>query len=197
MAKCLGITGGIGAGKTTISRIFQSLGVPVFDADAEAKDSYNDAEVQKKITLTFGEGIFIDQKLQPKILASKVFAFPDQLKKLEAIIHPLVHERWEKFAQLHSEMPYIIRENAILIQSGGHLTCDKVLLITAPLENRIARVMSRSKLSREAIEDRIQHQWSDEQLLPFVHFVIENKHNPSPDEALIPQVIQMDKWMKS
>jgi dephospho-CoA kinase len=197
MTKCLGITGGIGAGKTTISRIFQTLGVPVFDADAEAKDCYNDVEVQNKISLTFGEGIFIDQKLQSKILAAKVFAFPDELKKLENIIHPMVHQRWEKFAQLHSDRPYIIRENAILIPSGGHLTCDKVLLITAPLEDRIARVMSRSKLTREAITDRIQHQWTDEKLLPFSHFVIENNQHPTPSEALIPQVIQIDQSMKS
>lgn len=196
MAKCLGVTGGIGAGKTTISKIFQTLGIPVFDADNEAKACYKDHEVIEEISSTFGHDIFIDRVLQPKILASKVFAFKDQLKKLESIIHPKVHDRWTLFAQTHSWRPYIIRENAILIPSDGHLTCDKVLLITAPLEDRVNRVMGRSKITREAILNRISHQWSDERMRPFCHFVIENKQTPSALDALIPQVMIIDEIMK-
>jgi len=196
MAKCLGITGGMGAGKTTVSKIFQTLGVPLFDADAEAKACYKDPKVIEEISGTFGHDIFIDGVLQPKVLASKVFAFKDQLQKLESIIHPRVHDRWIEFATKHDEQPYIIRENAILIPSNGHLTCDTVLLITAPLEDRINRVMGRSKITREAILERISHQWPDERMLPFCHFVIENKQVPSAVDALIPQVMIIDEFMK-
>jgi dephospho-CoA kinase len=197
MAKCLGITGGIGAGKTTVSKIFQTLNIPVFDADVEAKACYQDADTIAEISATFGQDIFINDVLQPKVLASKVFAFKDKLKKLESIIHPKVHNRWIEFAAKHDEHPYIIRENAILIPSGGHLTCDKVLLITAPLEDRINRVMARSRLTRDAILDRINHQWSDEEMQPYCHFVIENKEAPSVLEAIIPQVIEIDQYMRS
>ncbi len=197
MAKCLGITGGIGAGKTTISKIFQSLAIPIFDADSEAKACYKDAEVITEISATFGHDIFINDVLQPKVLASKVFAFKDNLKKLESIIHPRVHERWILFATRHNQQPYIIRENAILIPSGGHLTCDKVLLITAPLEDRINRVMARSRLTRDAILERINHQWSNEEMQTYCHFVIENKQAPSVLDAIIPQVIEIDQYMRS
>ncbi len=196
MAKCLGITGGIGAGKTTVSKIFQTLDVPVFDADAEAKACYKDPEVIEEISSTFGHDIFINGLLQSKVLASKVFAFKDQLQKLESIIHPKVHDRWTQFAETHSLQPYVIRENAILIPSNGHLTCDTVLLITAPLEDRINRVMGRSKITREAILERISHQWPDERMLPFCQFVIENKQVPSALDALIPQVMIIDAFMK-
>ncbi len=197
MAKCLGITGGIGAGKTTVSKIFQTLGVPVFDADAEAKACYKDPEVIKEISSTFGHNIFIDGALQPKVLASRVFAFKDKLKKLESIIHPRVHDRWIQFASNHDDQPYIIRENAILIPSEGHLTCDKVLLIKAPLEDRINRVMARSKLTREAILERINNQWSDDEMQPYCHFAIENKQEPLVLDALIPQVMEIDQQMRS
>lgn len=196
MAKCLGITGGIGAGKTTISKIFQTLDIPVFDADAEAKACYQDADTIAEISATFGHDIFINDVLQPKVLASKVFAFKDKLKKLESIIHPRVHDRWIEFAFKHDEQPYIIRENAILIPSGGHLTCDKVLLITAPLEDRINRVMARSRLTREGILERINHQWSEEKMLPYCHFVIENKQTPTILDAILPKVIEIDQHMR-
>ena len=197
MAKCLGITGGIGAGKTTVSKIFQTLDIPVFDADAEAKACYRDADTIAEISATFGHDIFINDVLQPKVLASKVFAFKDKLKKLESIIHPKVHDRWIEFAIKHGDQPYIIRENAILIPSGGHLTCDKVLLIIAPLEDRINRVMARSKITREGIIERINHQWSDDEMLPYCHFVIENKQEPLALDALIPKVIEIDQHMRS
>jgi dephospho-CoA kinase len=197
MAKCLGITGGIGAGKTTISKIFQTLNVPIFDADAEAKACYKDADTIEEISATFGHDIFIDDVLQPKVLASKVFASKDKLKKLESIIHPRVHDRWIEFAIKHVEQPYIIRENAILIPSGGHLTCDKVLLIKAPLEDRISRVMARSRLTREGIIERINNQWTDDEMQPYCHFVIENKQEPLALDAIIPQVLQLDQKMRS
>lgn len=195
--KCLGITGGIGAGKTTVSKIFRALDVPVFDADAEAKDCYNDQEVISEVSKAFGEDIFINGTLQPKILASKVFAFKDKLRQLEAIIHPRVHNRWLAFTEQHHHQPYVIRENAILIPSQGHLTCDKVLLVTAPLEDRILRVMMRSKLSRESVLERISQQWTDELMLPYCHFVLENKQNFNSNDALIPQVMQIDFEMKN
>ncbi len=197
MVKCLGITGGIGAGKTTVSKIFRSLDIPVFDADAEAKNCYNDPEVISAVSNAFGEDIFVDSILQPKILASKVFAFKDKLRQLEEIIHPRVHNRWIAFADLHGNRPYVIRENAILIPSQGHLTCDKVLLITAPLEDRISRVMLRSKMSKENVLDRISQQWTDEQMLPYCDFVLENKQGLHSEDALIPQIMKIDFEMKN
>ncbi len=197
MVKCLGITGGIGAGKTTVSKIFQSLDIPVFDADAEAKDCYKNPEVISAVSKAFGDDIFIDSILQPKILASRVFAFKDKLRQLEEIIHPRVHNRWMTFVELHYNRPYVIRENAILIPSQGHLTCDKVLLITAPMEDRISRVMLRSNISKENVLDRISQQWTDEQMLPFCHFVIENKQSVQSNGALIPQIMTIDFEMKN
>jgi len=119
------------------------------------------------------------------------------LSQLEEIIHPKVHNRWMTFAGLHSNRPYVIRENAILIPSQGHLTCDKVLLITAPLEDRISRVMLRSKMTKENVLDRISQQWTDEQMLPYCHFVIENNQGLHPNDALIPQIMKIDFEMKN
>ncbi len=179
MALCLGLTGGIGAGKSTVAKIFQSLQVPVFFADDVAKDCYNEKLIQLQVAKTFGEDLFINGQLQTQLLGPRVFGNSEELKKLEAIIHPRVHEHWLTFAEFHQKEKYVIRENAILIQSEGHLTCDKIAVVTAPLEVKIKRVMQRSHLSREQIERRIQHQWSDDRLIAFADWVITNDNQHS------------------
>jgi dephospho-CoA kinase len=179
MAKCVGLTGGIGSGKSTVAKIFLSLGIPVFFADDVAKSCYGERPIQQQVINAFGSDLYKDGQLQSKILASRVFGHPDALQKLEAIIHPRVHELWTDFTRAHSGAKYIVRENAILIASNGHLTCDKIILVTAPLEVKIQRVMQRSQLTREQIEARIQHQWTDEQLTPFADWIVANDNQNS------------------
>jgi dephospho-CoA kinase len=179
MAKCLGLTGGIGSGKSTVARIFSSLGIPVFFADDIAKSCYTEETVQTQVMEVFGNDLYLDGILQNKILASRVFGHPEELQKLESIIHPRVHQHWSKFAEKHIDAHYIVRETAILIPTNGHLTCDKIMVVTAPLEVKIERVMQRNNISRNQIEDRIRHQWSDEQLISFADWVVVNDNHHS------------------
>ncbi len=174
MTKIIGLTGGIGSGKTTIAKHFASLGVPVYIADDEAKKLMDNPEIITELKSVFGDEIIENEKIDRKALAQIVFQNPKKLKKLNSIIHPAVKLHFENWLNSHKNHPIIIKEAAILFESGSYKDCDAIITVTSPLEERINRVMKRDNTSRESILHRINNQWTDEQRISKSDYVISN-----------------------
>ena len=174
MTKIVGLTGGIGSGKSTIAAYFKKRGVPVYIADDEAKKIMNDPEVVKKVQSVFEENIIENKQLNRKKIAELVFSSPEQLKKLNSIVHPEVKKHFLDWVKKHEEHPFVIKEAAILFESGTYKDCDKIILVTAPEALKIARVMKRDNVSREQVLERMKNQWSDEKKIPLSDYVIQN-----------------------
>ena len=174
MPNIVGITGGIGSGKTRIVELFESLGVPCYIADREAKRLMNeDPGVKKAIIGLFGNEAYASGILDRTLLGNIVFTQPQKLNALNAIVHPAVAKDFKNWVD-NQHYPYVIKEVSILFETGGYKQVDKTLLITAPEEKRIARVMQRDASSKKSIIDRMQNQWSDDKKIPLADFVIEN-----------------------
>lgn len=172
--KKVGLTGGIGSGKTTIAGFFRELGIPVYIADAEAKKIMDSSPaVRTEIISLLGEKAFPNRLPNRKYIASQVFEDEKLLKSLNEIIHPRVHADFEKWTK-KQQTPYVIYEAAILFEHGGEKRCDYSILVTAPKEERIKRVMKRDGVSREMVEARMQHQWPEEEKMKLADFIIEN-----------------------
>jgi len=183
-----GITGGIGTGKSYVCAIFKALGVPVYDADLRAKQLVDESKsIKQKITEVFGTGAFSsDGEYERKFISRKIFENPDLKIALENIIHPAVREdslRW--FADLEKKQhPYALKEAALLFESGSHAELDKIIVVDAPLELRIRRILKRDGLSEHETLARIGNQWPQETKLRQADFIIQND-GTSP---LIPKV---------
>lgn len=185
----IGLTGNIGSGKTTVAQVFELLGVPVFYADDEAKKvMVTDRLLMEGIKQTFGrQAYFDDGSLNRKYISGIVFNNKAELEKLNALVHPAVFRAFDSFDQLHEDAPYVIREAAILFESGSYKMCDRAIMITAPLEVRIARVMERDGISRADVESREARQLSQEEKLKLANDVIINDGK----QLVIPQVIAL------
>ena len=162
--KIVGLTGGIGSGKSTIAGMFEVLGVPVYIADKEARDLTNRSKViRRKITKVFGKEAYKEGQLDRKYIADIVFADETLLEQLNSIIHPKVATHFARWVK-KQETAYCIKEAAILFENGGYAQCDKTILVVADKEERISRVMERDGVSRKQVEARMKHQWGrDEQ----------------------------------
>jgi dephospho-CoA kinase len=174
MTQIIGLTGGIGSGKTTLATYLKSLGIPVFIADDEAKKLMQSTEVVAEIQTVFGKAIFENGVLNRQQLAAIVFSDPEKLSQLNAIIHPAVKKQFRIWLDQFQSEPIVVYEAAILFESGSDQNCDSIITITAPLEDRITRVMQRDNSSREQVLDRINAQWTDEQRIAKSNFVVEN-----------------------
>jgi dephospho-CoA kinase len=174
MTKIIGLTGGIGSGKSSIAKHIESLGIPVYIADTEAKKILDTADVIAKVIALFGNDILENGKIDRKKIAALVFQDAEKLKKYNAIIHPEVYLHFQNWVKQHNNYPLVVKEAAILFESGSYKDCDKIILVTAPKENRIQRVMKRDAVTREAVEQRMSHQWDDETKKSMSDFVIEN-----------------------
>jgi dephospho-CoA kinase len=174
MTKIIGLTGGIGSGKTTIANHFRSLGIPVYIADEEARKIMQSSEVLDAIKEAFGDTIFENEILNRGRLAEVVFGNPDKLIVLNAIVHPAVKKHFKEWVLEHTGVPIVVYEAAILFESGNYKDFDWIITVTAPKESRIQRVMERDGVTREQVVKRINAQWSDEQRFPKSDFVIEN-----------------------
>jgi dephospho-CoA kinase len=174
MTKIIGLTGGIGSGKTTIANHFMAAGIPVYIADDEARKIMQSAEIIEEIKKTFGTTIFENGVLNRQKLAEIVFNNPDKLKLLNGIIHPAVKKHFDNWILNHKNVPFIIYEAAILFESGSYKNCDQIITVTAPLESRIKRVIQRDNTTREDVLKRINMQWTDNQRLTKSDFVVEN-----------------------
>jgi len=176
MTKIIGLTGGIGSGKTTIAHYFHSFGIPIYIADDEAKKLMDSQEVKDLVKEAFGEAIIENGLINREKLAKIVFDDQDKLKKLNAIIHPAVQTHFKNWLLENNSAAYIIYEAAILFESGNYKNCDYIITVTAPTETRIARVMKRDNTTREQILKRMNAQWIDQQRVLKSTFVIENEN---------------------
>jgi len=174
MAKIIGLTGGIGSGKSTILKYFESQGIPIYIADTEAKKIMESELVIGNIIDAFGKDTIENGKVNRSKLSSLVFNNPEKLKKLNSIIHPEVKNHFTNWVKKHEDFPIVIKEAAILFESGSYKDCDKIILVTAPKEIRIQRVINRDGISKEEVEARMKNQWTDEQKIPLSDFIIEN-----------------------
>jgi dephospho-CoA kinase len=179
MAYIIGLTGGIGSGKTTLVNYMESLGIPVFIADEEAKKAMQSPHVLEEVKTSFGNSIFENGQLNRQQLASIVFSNPDKLKELNSIIHPEVKRLFAIWLNQHKTVPFVVYEAAILFESGSYQNCDYIITVTAPLEDRITRVMQRDNCSREQVLQRINAQWTDEERAAKSNFVIDNTNSKS------------------
>ncbi len=189
----VGLTGGIGSGKSTIATVFQSLGVPIFNSDIEAKKIINnDAEVRDSIVVELGN-VYQDGVLDKVKLAEIVFNDSKALDKLNKIVHPKVAECFEEWLKENIDAPIVVKEAAILIESGAYKHTDKVVLVTAPKKIRIQRVVNRDKVSKEKVKERMRAQLSDDDKLSYADFVIINDDN----QLVILQVVELYKKLVS
>lgn len=174
--KVVGLTGGIGSGKTTVAKMFKELGVPVFIADKEAKNIMNTSkEVRKEIIKLLGNQAYNKELPDRKFIASKVFRNEELLQKLNKIIHPRVHERFFLWRD-EQDSDYVLYEAAILFESGGERYCDYTVLVTAPKSERINRVVKRDNTDAQSVEERMKRQWSERKKMKRATFIIENRN---------------------
>lgn len=189
MTKIIGLTGGIGSGKTTVANHFKQAGIPVYIADEEARRISNSPEVFQEIKNKFGEDVFDGTILNRQKMAQIVFNNSEKLSQLNAIIHPAVRKHFQDWLTAHPEAEFVLYEAAILFESESYKNCDLIITVTAPLEDRIQRVILRDKTTREQVISRINAQWDDEQRTSKSHFVIENVD-------LKTSAIEIDKILK-
>ena len=176
MIATVGLTGGIGSGKTTIANLFAlHFSIPIYIADTKAKELVaNNKQLQQEIVTLLGEEAFVEGRYNTSFVAQEVFSNKEKLDKLNAIIHPYVQQDFLQWKQSQQAL-YVIKEAAILFESGSYRDCDFIIMVTAPLEERIERVMLRDKIDRETVEKRIKNQWNDEKKIELSTFVIENR----------------------
>ncbi|POS02864.1 dephospho-CoA kinase [Flavobacterium croceum DSM 17960] len=174
-SKIIGITGGIGSGKTTVAKYLMHLGYPVYISDIEAKNVMQQKNVLLQIVEKFGSAI-LDTKgvLQREKLASIVFNNPEKLSQLNAIVHPAVKQHFIEWLKNNQDKPIVFKEAAILFESGSYKDCDFIITVTAPMQQRIERVMKRDNTTSEKVVQRINNQISDEERIAKSNFVISN-----------------------
>jgi dephospho-CoA kinase len=189
----LGITGGIGSGKTTVCRILEVLGIPVYYADVRAKQLYKEnAGVMQAVKKLFGDDIYRRGELAKAEVARRVFNDKFLLQKLNAIVHPAVEKDFAKWAAGHSDKPFVVKEAAILFENGGYKKLDLNALVTAPEDIRIKRVVKRDGISEDQVKERIRNQWPDEKKIPLADFVIKCDE----EHLVIPQVMEIMERLK-
>jgi dephospho-CoA kinase len=184
----IGITGGIGSGKTTVCKVFELLDIPVFYADDVAKTlMVKDVILIQQIKATFGdEAYFSDQSLNRKFISDTVFNQPNLLKKLNSFVHPAVFRAFDTWC-LQQKAPYVLKEAALLFESGSYQQNDYNILVSCPLALRIQRVMLRDKLTQEKVMERIAVQLPEETKQSLANYLIQNNEQ----EFIITQVLQL------
>ena len=171
----VGITGGIGSGKSTVSSFFSELGVPVYDSDQRAKSlMQHDDSIIIKIKKEFGDGSYLNNVLNRSHIAEIVFKNELKLKQLNAIVHPVVRTDFNNWLSQNSNAKFVIKEAAIMIESGAYKDLDKLIVVNANREQKIKWIKKRDHLLLDDIENRIQNQLSDKIRNQYADFIIEN-----------------------
>ncbi len=188
----VGLTGGIGSGKTVVSKLFELLGCKVYNSDERAKDLYFKPSVKLQVIQLLGQEAYIGEtEINKTVISQKIFSDTTVLHQLNNIIHPAVKLDFNEFCESHPKA-IIIKETALLFETGIYKEVVKSVLVTAPVDIKIERVMKRNQLSKAEVEKRMLAQWIDEQKIPLSSFIINN----SGSEALIPQVISIVEKLK-
>ena len=192
----VGLTGSIGSGKSTAAKAFEELGIPVYYADDAAKRLMTEsATLRDAIEAEFGPGIYLNGVLQRKELAARAFADEESTLRINALVHPAVHDDFVAWFAIQ-KAPYAVREAAILFESGTYQNCDAVVLIEAPLDLRVARVIARSALTEAEVRQRIARQWPDAQkraLTTLRDFILDNSGS---EDELRSQVDAVDAELR-
>jgi dephospho-CoA kinase len=189
----VGLTGGIGSGKSTVARVFSVLGIPVYDADTAAKRLMrDDPDIREALTLAFGPKAYSNGELQREWLASVVFTDPGKTALLNGIVHPAVIRDAAEW-MLRQKAPYSLKEAALVFESGSDKELDYVIGVAAPEEVRLDRVMSRDGLSLRQVQDRMAKQMPESEKMALCDRVIVNDGK----EPLIPQVLETDRWLRT
>ena len=191
----VGITGGIGSGKTTVCKIFQALGISIFDADNSAKRLMaEDVALKNQLINHFGAATFgADGSLDRKYLAQKVFNNEQELTQLNQLVHPFVLSDFESWLQQIPKAPYSIREAAIMLESGNYQDLDVIILIDSPEKLRIKRVIQRDKRTEEEVQSIMSRQWPMEKKRKFANFIIQNNEK----QFLITQILHLHELLIS
>ncbi|WP_299251584.1 dephospho-CoA kinase [uncultured Aquimarina sp.] len=172
--KVIGLTGGIGSGKSTVAKMFAKFGAPIYIADDEAKKLMNeDVGVKKQIIDLLGLNSYTEEGLNRSFIADKVFNNKELLEKLNAIVHPAVAAHFTKWKNDQKSV-YVIKEAAILFENGGYKQCDYTVLVTAPEKTRIDRVLKRDNTTKSAVIARLNNQWKDSEKIPLADYVVIN-----------------------
>ncbi len=193
MTKIIGLTGGIGSGKTTIARLFEAEGIPVYISDDEAKKIMLRPITVEKVRQEFGDLVIDNGQIDRKALSEIVFNNPEQLKKLNSIVHPLVKKHFDEWVKQNSHHPFVVKEAAILFESGSYKYCDKVITVTASEETRIERVVKRDHVKPEEVLQRIKNQIPEKERLERSDFIIYNEYKTLAKE----QFLQILKILKN
>ncbi|MGQ1948124.1 dephospho-CoA kinase [Geofilum sp. OHC36d9] len=183
----IGVTGGIGSGKSTVCRFFEVLGVPVYDSDARAKQLiHTNADLIRLYKAIFGEDIYVDGRLNRSKVADNLFRDPSLLKRVEALVHPLVRADFEAWAN-NQKCGLVINEAAVLFEAGSYKLMDKIITVVAPVDLRIQRVMRRDNVSSESIRARMNNQWRDEQKIALSDYIV----FADDRQLVIPQILKI------
>ncbi len=175
MTKIIGLTGGIGSGKSTVAKYIASKGIAVYIADVEAKKLMKSDEIINEVKKTFGENVIGKRgTIKRKTLAKIVFSDKEKLDQLNKIVHPRVKKHFQDWLKKHAEEDFIVKEVAILFETNGHLECDKVILVTAPQDIRLKRVMERDNSPEKDVLARMNNQLSEEEKIKKSDFIIHN-----------------------
>jgi|SRR5690606_7932355 dephospho-CoA kinase len=174
MTKIIGLTGGIGSGKSTVAGYFQELGVPVYIADTEAKKIMDQPDTIQEVQQIFDENVIFEGKLDRKKIASIVFNNAEKLAQLNKIIHPKLKKDFKDWLEKHKNYSFIIKEVAILFETNSENEFDAIILVTAPEKIRIERVINRDNITENQVRERIKNQLSDEEKISKSHYIIEN-----------------------
>ena len=180
----IGLTGGIGSGKSTVAKMFEALGIPVYYADDEAKALMHRSKIiRRKLIQKFGEEVYQNKQLNRAYLASKIFKDKEALAYVSSVVHPKVAQHFKRWIKKQNA-PYVLQENAILFENGSYKNFDKIITVTAPLETKIKRVIKRDNTNREQVLSRINNQLSDSEKINKSDFVITNTNLKETQEQV-------------
>ena len=187
--KIIGLTGGIGSGKTTVCKVFERLGIPIYYADIQAKLLMtSNSEIKNQLIQRFGEQTYINNKLNKKYIAEQIFNNKENLNSINSIVHPVVRnhfKEWTKQQQAH----YVINENAILFKSGFYKDTNIIISVITPEYIRIERVIKRDNTTTEAVKSRINNQISDEEIIKKSDYIIYNDST----NLILPQILKIHR----
>ena len=191
----VGITGGIGSGKTTVCKIFERFGIPIYYADDRAKKlMITNREIIDKVKIIFGKNAYLESgELNRSLLSKEAFSNPEKLKALNGVVHPAVAKDTLDWQNNLKAVPYSLKEAALIVETGGHLILDKLIVVSAPQDIRIQRVMNRDDTKKEAVLARMKKQLPEEEKLKHADFIIKNDGS----ESLILQVWKIHLELKS
>jgi dephospho-CoA kinase len=190
----IGLTGGIGSGKSLIAKIFNILNIPVFEADAVSRRIMStNPEVRKNLISWFGNRIYPENELDRKALATILFNDPESLQRVSNLVHPLVFIEFMGWCDQNRNHPYVIHEAAILFETGFDRRMDYNILVTAPLDIRIGRIIGRDQTSGESVLERMKNQWPDEKKIPLADFIILN----DGVKPVLPEVLYIHNFLTS